>query len=53
MSLGAVRDFRIADHLAVGAGGLFAVNFVPSALAAIYGASSPAGLMGFVRLKLN
>jgi hypothetical protein len=53
LSLGAVRDVRIADHLAVGAGGLFALNFVPSALAAIYGASSPAGLMGFVRLKLN
>ena len=33
VSLGAVRDFRIAEHLSLGAGGLFAVNFVPDALA--------------------
>src|SRR4051794_5848384 len=29
VSLGAVRDFKVAEHLSFGAGGLFAVNFVP------------------------
>ncbi len=53
ISLGAVRDFRIADHLWMGAGGIFALNFVPGSLAPLYGASNPTGLMGFVRLKLN
>ena len=53
MSLGAVRDFRVTDHLAFGVGGLFAVNFVPNALAPAYGGHNPTGAMGFVRLKLN
>ena len=53
MSLGAVRDFRIADHLAFGAGGLLAVNFVPKPLASLYGGSNPTGAMAFVRLKLD
>ena len=53
LSLGAVRDFRIADHLSLGAGGLLALNFVPGPLQPLYGGSNPTGLMGFVRLKLN
>jgi hypothetical protein len=53
VSLGAVRDFRIAEHLSFGAGGLFAVNFVPDALAPSYGGHKPTGAMGFVRLKLD
>ena len=53
VSLGAVRDFRIADHLSLGAGGLFSVNFVPDALAPLYGGHNPAGAMGFIRLKLD
>jgi hypothetical protein len=53
VSVGALRDFRIADHLTFGAGGLFAVNFVPSSLAPLYGGKNPVGTMGFVRLKLN
>ena len=48
-----VRDFRIADHFSVGAGGLVAVNFVPDALAPLYGGHNPTGAMGFVRMKLN
>ena len=52
-SLGAVRDFRIADHLSLGGGGLVSVNFVPDALAPLYGGHNPIGVMGFVRLKLN
>jgi hypothetical protein len=53
VSLGTVRDFRIADHFALGLGGLLAVNFVPRPLAPLYGSSSPTGVMGFVRLKLD
>ena len=52
VSLGAIRDFRIADRFAVGLGGLLSVNFVPDALAALYGGHNPTGVMGFVRLKL-
>ena len=53
VSLGAVRDFKIADHLSLGVGGLFAVNFVPDGLAPAYGGHNPTGAMGFVRLKLD
>jgi hypothetical protein len=53
VSLGAVRDFRIADHLSFGAGGLFALNFVPEGLAPLYGGHNPTGAMGFVRLKID
>ena len=53
VSLGAVRDFRIARHLSLGGGGLFSLNFVPDALAPFYGGHNPTGAMGFVRLKLN
>ena len=52
-SIGALRDFRIADHLSVGAGGLLSLNFVPAPLAPLYGGSNPAGAMAFVRIKLN
>jgi hypothetical protein len=52
-SIGAVRDFEIADHLSIGTGALFALNFVPQPLAAAYGGKDPIGAMGFVRLKLN
>ena len=53
VSLGAVRDFKVADHLSFGVGGLFAINFVPDALAPPYGGNRPTGAMGFVRIKLN
>ena len=53
LSLGAVRDFRVAKHLSLGAGGLFSVNFVPDVLASSYGGHNPAGAMGFMRLRLN
>src|SRR4051794_15814825 len=53
VSLGALRDFQIADHLALGAGGLFAIDFVPDSLAPSYGGHTPTGGMAFVRLKLN
>jgi hypothetical protein len=53
LSLGLVRDFKLADDLAIGAGGLLAVNFVPGALAPSYGGHHPTGAMGFIRLKLD
>ena len=52
ISLGAVRDFQLAPHVALGVGGLAAINFVPGALRAEYGSRNPLGAMGFVRLKL-
>ena len=53
VSLGAVRDFRIAPNVSFGAGGLVALNFVPDALAPLYGSNNPIGAMAFVRLKLD
>jgi hypothetical protein len=53
VSLGAVRDFKVADHFSFGLGGLFAVNFVPDAQDPLYGGHNPTGTMGFVRLKLD
>jgi hypothetical protein len=53
LSLGAVRDFRIAEHLSFGVGGLFAVNFIPDGLEPLYGSKHPIGTMGFLRLKVE
>ena len=53
ISLGALRDFRIADHFTLGLGGLLAVNFVPDGLAPLYGGHNPTGAMGFLRMKVD
>ena len=53
VSAGAVRDFRIAQHLTFGVGGLVSLNFVPDELSPGYGGNHPMGAMGFVRLKLD
>jgi hypothetical protein len=53
VSLGAIRDFTVADHLALGVGGLLAVNFVPDGLSPLYGGKNPVGAMGFIRLKIQ
>jgi len=53
VSLGAIHDFRLADQVALGLGGLLAVNFVPNGLEPLYGSSNPIGAMGFVRLKVE
>jgi hypothetical protein len=53
ISLGSVRDFPVGGHLAIGAGGLFSLNFVPDELSRVYGGHNPMGAMGFVRLKLD
>ena len=52
-SVGAVRDWRLADHLRLGLGALYAVNFVPAGLKVLYGGGEPRGAMAFVRLKLD
>lgn len=53
VSLGAVRDFKIAKDLAVGMGGLVSVNLIPAGLRDEYGGSNPLGAMGFLRLKVE
>ena len=52
ISLGLVRDFRLAPNLKLGLGGLYAFNFVPSGLEESYG-GDPNGAMAFVRLKID
>jgi hypothetical protein len=53
VSLGAIRDFRVAEHLTLGAGALVAANFIPDGLAPLYGGNNPLGAMGFLRLKIE
>jgi hypothetical protein len=53
VSVGAVRDFKLADHLSLGIGGLLAVNFIPDGLEPLYGGKHPIGTMGFLRLKVE
>ncbi|MEO8142133.1 MAG: hypothetical protein ABI617_05700 [Sphingomicrobium sp.] len=53
VSLGIVRDFKVAEHLALGVGGLYSLNFVPKGLKDEYGGRNPHGAMGFVRLKIQ
>ncbi len=52
VSLGAIRDFRLGRHVRLGLGGLYARNFVPAGLEALYG-GDPDGAMLFVRLKVD
>ena len=52
VSIGAIRDFRVAPHLRLGLGAQFTQNFVPSALEPLY-AGDPRGAMAFVRLLLD
>jgi hypothetical protein len=52
ISVGAIRDFRLAPHLRLGLGAQVTQNFVPTALDALY-AGDPRGAMAFVRLKLE
>ena len=51
-SVGIVRDWRIAEHVLFGLGGLYAMNRVPTALEPLYG-GDPDGAMLFVRLKID
>ena len=49
---GAIRDFRVAPHVRLGLGGLYAFNFVPAPLRASYG-GNPGGAMAFIRLRVD
>jgi hypothetical protein len=51
-SIGFIRDFAIADHIAIGAGALYSHDWVPAALATSYG-DEPQGGMVFLRLKID
>ena len=53
VSLGAIHDWPLGEHLLFGLGGLYALDFVPGGLKAAYGSSEPHGAMAFVRLKLR
>lgn len=53
LSAGAIRDFRIGEHLSLGAGALVSLNFAPESLETAYGSRNPVGAMGFIRLKLD
>jgi hypothetical protein len=52
-SVGAVRYFSLTDHAMIGVGALYAFNFVPGALAPLYGRGDPQGAMAFLRLKIE
>ena len=52
VSVGLLKEFRVATNLKLGLGGLYAFNFVPEELEPVYG-GDPNGAMAFVRLKLD
>jgi hypothetical protein len=52
VSIGAIHDWRVAEKVKVGLGGLYAWDFVPGALDQAYG-DDPKGAMAFVRLKIG
>jgi len=49
VSVGAIHDWRLAEHWKFGLGGLYALDFAPSSPTAGYG-SNPHGTMVFARL---
>jgi hypothetical protein len=53
ISVGAVRDYWLAENVSIGVGGSVSLNFVPQALEAEYGSRKPLGMMTFVRLRLH
>jgi hypothetical protein len=52
ISAGLIRDFAVAEHVRVGVGGLYALNFVPAGLEPSYG-GDPDGTMLFLRLRID
>lgn len=52
VSVGVIRDWRVKDHLTLGLGGLYALDFVPAPLKPSYG-GEPTGGMAFVRVKID
>lgn len=52
-SIGAIRYVALIDKVKIGLGALYAFNFVPDALAPLYGRTDPQGAMVFVRLTIE
>ena len=52
LSLGAIRDWRVQEHVVFGVGALVEDHLTPSALDTAYG-GDPIGAMGFARLKIS
>ncbi|HEX8654510.1 MAG TPA: hypothetical protein VF693_04730 [Allosphingosinicella sp.] len=52
VSAGLIRDFSVAEHVRVGVGGLYALNFVPGTLEPSYG-GDPDGAMLFLRIRIE
>jgi hypothetical protein len=52
-SIGVIRDFVFAEHVKVGVGALYSINYVPDGLKNAYGESTPSGAMAFVRVKID
>lgn len=52
LSVGVVRDFKLAPHVTFGVGALLTQNWVSDALSPSYG-GDPTGGMGFIRLKVG
>jgi hypothetical protein len=52
VSLGAIRDVELGRGIRLGLGALYAMNFVPAPLEALY-AGDPDGAMAFIRLKID
>jgi len=52
LSLGGIHDWRLAQHLKVGLGGLYAFDFTPSSASEPYGGGAH-GAMAFVRLLVQ
>jgi hypothetical protein len=52
LSLGAIRDVRVAPHVRLGLGLQVTQNVVPDALAPLY-AGDPKGAMAFIRIRID
>jgi len=52
LSLGAIRDFRVAENASIGVGALVQQHFASDTLEPLYD-GDPAGAMAFVRLKIG
>lgn len=52
VSAGLIHDFRLGPNVRLGVGGLYALNFVPDQLEALYD-GDPDGAMLFVRLRID
>jgi hypothetical protein len=52
LSVGAIHDWRVSEHVKLGLGGLYTQSSVPSALKAEYG-ERPNGTTIWLRLKVE